>query len=36
MEQGSGWGGGEKGVGGKENFFKTDQQILRTFPSPMT
>lgn len=29
-------GGGGKGVGGKDNFFKTDQQILRTFPSPMT
>ena len=29
-------GGGGKGVGGKDNFFKTGQQILRTFPSPMT
>lgn len=31
-----GGGRGGKGVGGKENVFKTDQQILRTFPSPMT
>ena len=35
MEQASGWVGGG-GVGGKEFFLKTDQQILWTFPSPVT